>query len=159
ILFGAADQAWVAVVACLLAGVSWIAVLASLNVSAQLALPEWVRGRGLAVYVTVFFGTMSVGSALWGWIAAAGGLPAAHYVAGVGALRARALTRRWRLLTGPEADLTPSMHWPEPVLAGGVDQDAGPVLITVEYHVPAANRAAFFTGLARLQDERRRDGA
>ena len=40
--------------ACLLAGLSWIAVLATLNASAQVALPEWVRGRGLAAYVTVF---------------------------------------------------------------------------------------------------------
>jgi len=159
VLFGAAHQAWVAVVACLLAGVSWIAVLASLNVSAQLALPEWVRGRGLAVYVSVFFGTLSAGSALWGWIAETRGLPAAHYVAGVGALLAMALTRRWKLLTSTAADLTPSTHWPEPVLAGDVDQDAGPVLVTVEYHVPAASRPAFFNGLARLGGERRRDGA
>jgi len=159
ILFGVAHQAWVAVVACLLAGVSWIAVLASLNVSAQVALPEWVRGRGLAVYVTVFFGTVTAGSALWGWIAERSGLPAAHYAAGFGALLAMVLTRRWKLLTGPEADLTPSMHWPEPVLAGGVDQDVGPVLVTVEYQVPAQNRVEFFTGLARLARERRRDGA
>jgi MFS family permease len=159
LLFGAAHEAWVAVAACLLAGVSWIAVLASLNVSAQVALPEWVRGRGLAVYVTVFFGTVTAGSALWGWIAESHGLSVAHYAAGVGALLAMALTRRWKLHTGPEADLTPSMHWPEPVLAGGVAEDAGPVLVTVEYHVAAANRVAFFAGLARLSRERRRDGA
>jgi hypothetical protein len=159
LLFGAAHQPWVAVIACLLAGVSWIAVLASLNVSAQLALPEWVRGRGLAVYVTVFFGTLTVGSALWGWIAEIAGLPAAHYAAGVGALFAIALTRGSQLLSGPEADLTPSMHWPEPVLATGLDEDAGPVLVTLEYHVDPANRAAFLKGMARLCRERRRDGA
>lgn len=158
-LFGVAHQPWVAVVACLLAGVSWIAVLASLNVSAQVALPEWVRGRGLAVYVTVFFGTLTAGSALWGWIAERNGLPAAHYAAGCGALLAVALTWRWKLLTGPEADLAPSMHWPQPVLAGGVDQDVGPVLVSVQYQVDASNRVAFFNGLARLARERRRDGA
>jgi len=147
ILFGAAHQAWVAVVACLLAGVSWIAVLATLNISAQLALPEWVRGRGLAVYVTVFFGTLTIGSALWGWIAQSAGLPAAHYAAGIGALLAVLVTRRAELLTGPEADLTPSMHWPEPVL------------VAIEYHVAAANRAAFLERVARLCRERRRDGA
>jgi MFS family permease len=159
LLFGAAHEAWVAIAACLLAGVSWIAVLASLNVSAQVALPDWVRGRGLAVYVTVFFGTVTAGSALWGWIAETNGLPAAHYAAGVGALLAMVLTRRWKLLSGAEADLTPSMHWPEPVLAAGVDEDAGPVLVTVEYHVVAENRAAFFAGLVRLERGRRRDGA
>jgi MFS family permease len=159
ILFGLAPDAAIAVLACLIAGVSWIVVLASLNVSAQVALADWVRGRGLAAYVTVFFGTMSAGSALWGLVAARLGLPAAHYLAAAGALAALFATRRWRLHSGPEADLTPSMHWPEPVLAAGVSPDAGPVLVTVEYTVPAENRGAFLQALERVARERRRDGA
>jgi MFS family permease len=159
LLFGLAQQAPLAVLACLIAGVAWIAVLASLNVSAQVALPEWVRGRGLAAYVTVFFGTMSAGSALWGLVAAHAGLAAAHYLAAGGALVALLLTRRWRLHSGPQADLTPSMHWPEPVLAGPVAEDAGPVLVTVEYTVAAENRAALLAALTHLARERKRDGA
>ena len=159
ILFGLAQQVWLAVLACLLAGVSWIAVLASLNVSAQVALPEWVRARGLAVYVMVFFGTMTAGSALWGLVAARFDLMAAHCAAGVGALAALWLTRRWKLRTGPEADLTPSMHWPEPVLAGGVGANAGPVLVTVEYRIASENRSAAFAALAHIERERKRDGA
>ncbi len=159
VLFGLAQEAATALLACLIAGASWIAVLASLNVSAQVALPEWVRGRGLAVYVTVFFGTMTVGSALWGFAADRIGLPPAHFAAAAGALLAMVATRRWKLHSGPQADLTPSMHWPEPVLAGGVEGDAGPVLVTVEYHVSAENRAALLSALARLARERRRDGA
>ena len=56
--------------ASIVAGMSWIAVLASLNVSAQVALPDWVRGRGLAMYLAVFFGTMTIGSVLRGELAA-----------------------------------------------------------------------------------------
>ena len=55
VLYGIARDAATAIVASLLAGVAWIAALSSLNVSAQLALPEWVRGRGFAIYVTVMF--------------------------------------------------------------------------------------------------------
>jgi len=159
VLFGLARQPWVAVLACLLAGLSWIGVLAILNVSAQTVLPDWVRGRGLAVYVTVFFGTLTIGSALWGLVAEHLGLPAAHYLAGGGALLALWATRRWKLQSGPAADLTPSMHWPEPVLPAGVNQNAGPVLVTVEYHVAAENREAFLAALVPLARERRRDGA
>ena len=159
VLFGLAQQPWVAVLACLLAGIGWIAVLASLNVSAQTVLPDWVRGRGLAAYVTVFFGTMTVGSALWGLVAEHSGLAAAHYIAAGGALLALVVTRRWKLHSGPAADLTPSMHWPEPVLADGVDQDAGPVLVTVEYHVATEHREQFLEALRPLARERRRDGA
>ena len=159
ILFGFAREPWVAVLACLIAGVAWIGVLASLNVSAQVALPDWVRGRGLAVYVTVFFGTMTVGSALWGLIADRSGLPVAHYVAGGGALLAMLATRRWKLRSGPVADLTPSMHWPEPVTAATVEEDAGPVLVTVEYRVAPENRTAVFAALVQSSQERKRDGA
>ena len=64
-LFGAAREPWSALIASLLAGACWIAAVSNINVSAQFALPEWVRGRGLAVYVTVFSGAMTLGSALW----------------------------------------------------------------------------------------------
>jgi MFS family permease len=158
-LFGLAQQPLTAVLAALIAGISWIAVLATLNVSAQLALPEWVRGRGLAVYGTVFFGAMSLGSALWGLIADRIGLPPAHFIAGAGIVLAMWLTRRWKLQTGPEADLAPSMHWPEPFLAAPVEDDAGPVLVTVEYHVGGEKRDAFLVAIRRVARERKRDGA
>jgi MFS family permease len=159
LLFALAHDAALATIACLLAGVSWIIVLASLNVSAQVALPDWVRGRGLAAYVSVFFGTMSAGSLLWGWVAQRDGVAAAHYLAAAGAVLALLLTRHWKLRSGPAADLTPSMHWPEPVLAGELDQDAGPVLVTVEYQVGAEHRAALLEALERIGHGRRRDGA
>jgi MFS family permease len=159
VLFGLAHGAPLAVLACGLAGLSWIVVLATLNVSAQGALPEWVRGRGLAAYVTVFFGTMSLGSACWGYLADLLGLPAAHYLAAAGALLALVLARRWKLRSGPGADLTPSMHWPEPVLAAKVPDDAGPVLVTVEYLIAPEARWRFLALVERLAGERRRDGA
>jgi len=66
VLLGIARHSAIGIAACAVAGVSWIAVLASLNVSVQMSLPDWVRGRGLAMFVTVFFGAMTAGSALWG---------------------------------------------------------------------------------------------
>ena len=59
-LFGLAHSAPVALLAGAVAGASWIASLSSLGISAQTALPEWVRGRGLALYVTVMFGSLSL---------------------------------------------------------------------------------------------------
>ena len=102
--------------ASLIAGMSWIAVVANLNMSAQVALPNWVRGRGLAMYVTVFFGTMTISSVLWGEMAGLTGLPVTHFIAAAGALWAIPLTQRWKLQTGAGLDLSPSMHWPEPIV-------------------------------------------
>jgi predicted MFS family arabinose efflux permease len=159
LLYGIAHDIATALAASLMAGVSWIAVLSSLNVSAQLALPEWVRGRGLALYVTAFFGAMTLCSALWGQVAGMTGLPVAHFLAAAGALLTIPLTWRWKLQTGAGLDLTPSMHWPSPVTAQQLEQDAGPVMITVEYRIDIADRNAFLHTLERLAAERRRDGA
>ena len=158
-LFAVARTPPLALLACLLAGSSWIMALAILNVSAQLALPEWVRGRGLAVYATVFFGTMSLGSVCWGFLASRLGLPPAHLVAAAGATLAIPLTRRWKLRSGAAQDLTPSMHWPAPVLAEAVEGDAGPVLVSIEYRIDPQDREAFVAAVTRLARTRRRDGA
>lgn len=160
VLFALARSAPLALLACALAGVSWIVVLASLNVSAQLSLPEWVRARGLAVYVAVFFGTMSLGSACWGLAGTHLGLERALLLAAVGSVLAIPLSRRWPLLSGAETvDLTPSMHWPQPVLARAIENDAGPVLVSVEYRIDPKDRDAFLAALTRLARVRRRDGA
>ncbi|HUK07480.1 MAG TPA: MFS transporter [Stellaceae bacterium] len=158
-LFGLAQGSAVAICASLIAGMCWIAVLASLNVSAQLALPEWVRARGLALYMTVMFGALTIGSALWGKAAGMFGLPAAHLAAAAGALVMVPLTRRWKLQTGAAPDLTPSLHWPTPVTTHEVEHDRGPVLVTVEYRIKADDRDAFLQALEKLAHERRRDGA
>ena len=159
LLFAISRTSTLALVASVLAGVSWITSLSSLNVSAQVALPEWVRGRGLAVFVTVFFGSMSLGSVLWGKVGAMAGLSPALFVAAGGALAAIPLSWRWKLQTGAGVDFSPSMHWPAPITTHEVEQDRGPVLVTVEYRIDPKNRAAFLRALWRYSRERRRDGA
>jgi len=159
LLFALAKEPAMALAASLIAGVAWIAVLATMNVSAQVALPGWVRGRGLSIFGTVMFGALTLGSAVWGKVAALTGLPAAHLVAALGALIAVPLLWRWKLQTGADLDLTPSMHWPEPVSSGDIQADRGPVLVTVEYRIRPNDRAAFLDAISKLADERRRDGA
>ena len=158
-LYGLAHEPVAALVASAIAGASWIAALATLGVSAQVALPDWVRARGLALYTTVFFGCLTLGSAAWGEVAVLVGLPAAHFLAAAGAVAAIPLTWRWKLQTGAGVDLTPSMHWPAPLTTQTIERDRGPVLVTVEYRIRPADRAAFLDALAKLEHERRRDGA
>lgn len=159
LLFGLARDTATAVSASLLAGIAWIAVLASLNVSAQLALPDWVRGRGLAIYVTVFFGAITLGSAVWGKVAGFVGLPATHFTAAAGALAAIPLTWRWKLQTAAGLDLAPSMHWPTPIIAHDIELERGPVLVTVDYRTRPEDRGAFLDAIEKLGLQRRRDGA
>jgi quinol monooxygenase YgiN len=102
---------------------------------------------------------MTLGSALWGALANEVGLRWAHLVAAVGAVLAVPLTWAWKLHTGAGLDLTPSMHWPEPVVAADVEIDAGPVLVSVQYVVDSENRDAFLRAVDRVAAERKRDGA
>jgi MFS family permease len=159
LLYAVAGSTLVALIAGVIAGACWIATLSTFNVSAQLALPEWVRGRGLALYVTVFFGSVTVGSVLWGETAALAGLPVAHILAALGALAAIPLTWHAKLQAAAGLDLTPSMHWPTPVVAEDLQPREGPVLVVVEYRVQPERRAAFLRGMDRIAAERRRDGA
>jgi MFS family permease len=159
VLYGLARQPAVALAASVVAGTSWIAVLSALNVSAQVALPGWVRGRGLAIFSTIMFGGLAFGSALWGQVAAATSLPVAHFAAAAGALIAIPLLWRWKLQTGAGIDFTPSMHWPQPVLSHDIEADRGPVLVTIEYQINPADRVAFVDAISQLAPERRRNGA
>jgi MFS family permease len=159
VLFGLARDPTTLFCACLLAGASWTVILTALYVSAQVALPEWVRSRGLAILLTVIFGAMTVGSIAWGHIAGVAGLPVAHFVAAAGVALAIPLTWRWKLQTAIGVDLTPSMHWPIPVTAAKPEDDQGPVLVTVEYRVDPKNRLDFLRALGELGHERKRDGA
>lgn len=156
-LFGQARTLPIGILASLLAGMSWI--LAPLNVSAQLALPGWVRGRGLAVYATAMFGSMTLGGLIWGQIAAAVEVSAALYIAAAGSLLLLPMLHRWKVQSGPTVDLSPSMHWPDPIIARKVDDDRGPVLVTVEYRIAPMDKAQFLTAMYHIEAERRRDGA
>ncbi|MEM6660543.1 MAG: MFS transporter [Pseudomonadota bacterium] len=146
-----------ALAASALAGLSWIAVLSSLNVSAQTALPDWVRARGLSVFLTVFFGAMSVGSLAWGQVAASWGIPVALIAAAAGAVLMLPLTWRAKLGLGAQQDLTPSMHWPEPVLSMDTQPD-GPVMVQITYAVPKGQLAEFQRLMQDLAASRRRGG-
>jgi MFS family permease len=142
----------------LLLGAAWIVALTTLNGTAQAILPNWVRGRALAVYLTVFNGAMAMGSLGWGGVAEASGVPGALLIAAAGLAVVALVLHRMKLPAG-EADLVPSNHWPEPLVADPVPHDRGPVLILIEYHVAREHRAAFLKALHQLSAERRRDGA
>ncbi len=88
-------------VASLLAGASWIASLSTLNVAAQVAVPDWMRARGMALYTAVFYGCLAAGSVFWGQVASRTGLAAALLLAAAGAVAGLLLTSRLPLRPKP----------------------------------------------------------
>jgi hypothetical protein len=111
------------------------------------------------MYVTVMFGALSIGSAIWGEFAAVAGLRGALCAAAAGAIIAIPLTWRWKLQTGADVDFSPSMQWPNPITTRSIEPDRGPVLVTIEYRIDPHNRVPFLQALGRYSRERLRDGA
>ena len=66
VIFAVTTSKYLAIAGSIIAGFSWLITLSTLMVSAQTALPDWVRARGLALYLTVFSGSMALGSLIWG---------------------------------------------------------------------------------------------
>ena len=153
-----APPKWLAVLLLVVLGMGWITALTTFNSVAQAILPNWVRGRGLAVYLTVFNGAMAAGSLGWGLVAREIGVPYALAASAAGLVLVALLFHRVRLPVG-EADLQASNHWPEPLVAEPVAHDRGPVLVQVEYRIRQADRPAFLAAMKRLSRERLRDGA
>lgn len=153
-----APPQWAAVALLLILGASWITALTTLNGTAQAILPNWVRGRGLAVYLTVFNGAMAAGSLAWGGFAESFGITPALWVAAAG-LTASSLIARLTKFPPGEADLAPANHWPEPLTSEPIKHDRGPVMILIEYRIRLEDRPSFLEALGELSEERRRDGA
>jgi len=143
----------------LLAGFAWIAVLSSLQIAAQTAVPAWVRARALSLYIVVFSAGMAAGSLGWGWLAQAVGTPRALLAAAIGTAIAALVGARFRLGEAARVNVTPSGHWPQPVVSPDLHDDRGPVLVTIEYRVDPERRQEFLRRLQPLGQARRRNGA
>ena len=138
--------------AMLLAGAAWLTVLSSLQVASQMALPAWVRARGLAVFLTTMMGSMAGGSAAWGWIARHSSIPTSMYIAaGVLALGALIVVNL-NISAGEDADLSPTESWPDPGMVIPTEGDRGPVMVTVQYLISDDKRNEFLTSWSLFRD-------
>ena len=51
------------------AGFNWVIIPTNFNIATQLAVPAWIKGRAMGVYVLVSWGSMSLGSMIFGKLA------------------------------------------------------------------------------------------
>jgi MFS family permease len=143
--------------AMLVGGAAWISFVSLFNVQVLNQTPDWVRARVLAVSMLVFQGAVAAGSATWGAVAARAGVGKALLWAGVGTILSTVLGLFLRL-PDESIDLTPWNHWRLPHVVDA-DADAGPVLVTVEYHVKPERIPEFIETMRQYGRIRRRDGA
>ncbi|HST00309.1 MAG TPA: MFS transporter, partial [Usitatibacter sp.] len=152
-----APNTWFAAPAMFAGGMGWIVVANSVTVAAQLALPDWVRARGMAIYQMAIMGGSALGAAIWGKLADLTSVPDSLAVAAVSMLIA--LVATWnRTLEGSE-DHTPTHPFEEPVPARPIDLYEGPVMVTIEYFIDPTRSAEFDTVMSETRGSRLRAGA
>ena len=159
VIIVAVPELWVALPAMVLVGMCWISVANSLTVSAQMAMPNWVRARGMSIYQMALMGGSAAGSLLWGQVAAQLGVQGAVLSsAGLGLVLLLAL-RRLTVEGGEEIDFSPAAVRAAPEPAFPVAPDEGPVMVTLEYQIDPARAADFAVVMQRTRRARLRQGA
>jgi MFS family permease len=142
-----------------LGGAGWVTALGALNVSAQKAVPSWVRSRAIAAYLMVWFGSMTLGSIVWGIMASHYGTTVALTLSAGITLIGSFAAIRYRLAAAADLDLEPSAHWADAEVLIDLGPDRGPVMVQVEYKVRLDAVTLFLDAIHRLRGERLRDGA
>ena len=107
----------------------------------------------------VFFGGYASGSLLWGDLANQIGIPATLYLAS-GVLIVGLLSTYHHSLGGKGSlNLSPSLHWPAPTVAIDMENDDGPVLVTVAFEMDLKRLKEFKNIMQQVRLSRLRDGA
>jgi MFS family permease len=156
---GYVQSLWLLLPLLALGGLAWMATMASFNISAQRASPDWVRARALGIYLLVFQGGMAASSFAWGAIASWLGDSEALLLAAAILCASTATALRWRLHGIHKLDLTQAEDLSMPVLAITPLPEEGPVLVNIEYQVAPAQQADFVRAMERVERMRRRTGS
>ncbi len=152
-------ELWLALPAMALVGMAWISVANSLTISAQMALPDWVRARGMSIYQMALMGGAAAGSLLWGWVADWTSVATSVACASVFGVVVLVALRRLTIEGGADPDFSPVplANTIEPSV--GVEPEDGPVMVTVEYLIDPARAAEFAEVMQRTRRARLRQGA
>jgi len=158
VLLGLAPNLLVAGLAMLLCGCFWLLTLSTLNATAQLMAPEWIRGRAMSLYNLAFAG-MPLGSILAGGVADEVGTQGALVVFSVGSMVLGLLTPRFGIprledIESPEF----SNGRPAPV-HDAASLEGGPVIVLNTWEVGEGDFPAFARVMNQLRLVRLSTGA
>ncbi|MDT7535220.1 MFS transporter [Sphingobium sp. SA2] len=143
----------------LLAGFGWVTALSTFNVSVQMSAPRWVVARSVSLYQMSAFGGMAIGAWLFGWLAESQGVVEALYASAAVQFVAALIGLMRPLPQIGDDNLDLQNRWREPDTAVPVEPRSGPVVVTIEYRIPAGSVVPFLTAMSERRRIRRRDGA
>jgi MFS family permease len=154
-----APNIWIALPAIMVLGMAWISTANSLTLAAQVALPNWVRARGMAIYQMALMGGAAAGSLLWGQVAGLSSVRIAVTCAAAVGPTLWLLTRKLSVEGGADPDFSPAKPANLPTTAIEVGADEGPVMVTVEYQIDPTDAEGFAEVMQKTRRARLRQGA
>ena len=145
-----------AIVCMMVAGMSLLTTANALAVKAQMALPNWVRARGMSTYQMSIMGGTAIGAALWGKVASLTSVPTSLIAAALTGVVCMLLVQR--LFVGRQVleDLSPSKAWTPPRHS---QPEEGRVVVQIEFIINPAKAKRFRTLMQASRSSRMRQGA
>ncbi len=156
-LVAVAPNIYVAAPAMALAGAAWLTTANTLSVSAQVALPDWVRARGMSIFQMAIMGASAAGAAVWGQVATVGSVPTAMLVSALTGALANFATHWFFEDRSIEEDMTPSREFKAP--SAEAPPLTGHVRVTIEYQIDPAKAVEFRALMQESRRSRLRQGA
>jgi MFS family permease len=140
-------------------GMAWLILISVFSIAVQAVIPSWVRGRVLSVFMLVFFGGFAGGSMLWGALAVWAGIQQTLIGVAILLLFGIVLTKKYKLPTGEDLDLTPVQQLTSFLAAKGLTNEERPVLVVIDRRIDHRQEANFLESVRPLKMLRLRDGA
>ena len=149
----------------LLFGLGWTAAFATIQASAQLVCPPWVRARALSIYQLAQNGALTIGSFGWGWLGGQIGIPHTFLTASVVGLVLMLIVRSFSIeaiVRAPAAAAPLAAPLPEAPAAEFVPllrNARGRIMEMAYYRVEPLQRIDFLKLMNELHHVRGRTGA
>lgn len=140
------------------AGACWIAALTEYNANVQILVPDWVKGRALALYQTALYAGLAIGSFLWGHLAETMGVSGAILSAAIVLAVSVLLLYHSQFPRVDAAGMSLAVGGKivAPLLA--FDHEQGHVAISIEYVIPRERADEFVALTLSLRHLRLRNG-
>lgn len=145
-------------IAMFLIGFAWIIALTELTTATQEAVPFWLKGRVLALFLMVSFGGIALGSMLWGAVTFNYSISSVLLIASGGLLFSGFITRFLNITPHHPFNHTPSHHLPAPAVKLGC-RETSPVMVNIEYFVHDDKTEEFTKIMQKAKKMRIRQGA
>jgi MFS family permease len=160
VLLGLAPSVMVAGIAMFLCGLFWLLTLATLNATAQLMSPAWIRGRAMSIYTLAFAGVLPLGSIASGSVADVIGTPGSLVVFCSGAVILGLLTPRFHIPHVDEVEAPEFTESRDPVVSHDEGSfEGGPVIVLNTWQIDDGRFDEFTALMNQVRLVRLRTGA